>query len=204
MHASGRENAFRIVRAEPQNREACIWCPMQAYTQAFTPSDNVTLIIQSCEEKNFWDGLQDATNSILRPAVFFVKVVAALKFCLSSLFLAWVWVTNVLMSKHTSCSRCAGNSVLNAFQGIITASNCTQGLGRLAGNMKQLLPLQECLSHAEMLRLYHSAQAYIISSSSKAFDLWTLEAVAMGLQACYQECLACTFDDANSGTPSIS
>ena len=44
---------------------------------------------------------------------------------------------------------------------------------------------QTPLSHAEMLRLYRSANVYVSPFRSEGFGLGTLEAMALGLQACY-------------------
>ena len=44
---------------------------------------------------------------------------------------------------------------------------------------------QDPLSHAEMLRLYRSANVYVSPFRSEGFGLGTLEAMALGLQACY-------------------
>ncbi len=49
-----------------------------------------------------------------------------------------------------------------------------------------LADLQTSLSHAEMLRLYRSASVYVSSFRSEGFGLGTLEALALGLQACDQ------------------
>lgn len=46
--------------------------------------------------------------------------------------------------------------------------------------------VQTSLSHIDMLRLYRSANAYISPFRSEGFGLGTLEAMALGLQACYQ------------------
>lgn len=50
--------------------------------------------------------------------------------------------------------------------------------------------LQTSLSHAEMLRLYRSADVYVSSFRSEGFGLGTLEALALGLQARYQSITA--------------
>lgn len=44
--------------------------------------------------------------------------------------------------------------------------------------------LQDALSHAEMLRLFRSADVYVSPFRSEGFGLGTLEAMTMGLQAC--------------------
>ena len=49
-----------------------------------------------------------------------------------------------------------------------------------------IVDLQTSLSHAEMLRLYRSANVYVSSFRSEGFGLGTLEALALGLQASYQ------------------
>ena len=43
---------------------------------------------------------------------------------------------------------------------------------------------QEALSHAEMLRLYRSADVYVSPYRSEGFGLGTLEALTLGLQVC--------------------
>ena len=45
--------------------------------------------------------------------------------------------------------------------------------------------VQEALSHAEMLRLYRSADVYVSPYRSEGFGLGTLEALTLGLQVCY-------------------
>ncbi len=60
----------------------------------------------------------------------------------------------------------------------------------LQGKVNILTDVQEYLSHVEMLHLYRSAQVYVSPFRSEGFGLGTLEAMAMGLQACCSRALA--------------
>lgn len=44
--------------------------------------------------------------------------------------------------------------------------------------------MQEDLAHIDLLRLFRSAHVYVSPFRSEGFGLGTLEAMAMGLQAC--------------------
>ena len=63
-------------------------------------------------------------------------------------------------------------------------------LACLRCKVNNLTDVQEQLSHVEMLRLYRSAQVYVSPFRSEDFGLGTLEAMAMGLQACCSPVLA--------------
>ena len=52
---------------------ACL--PMQAYTEAFQPSDDVALIVHSSYGDHFWEQqLQDSMRNSSQPALLFFQV----------------------------------------------------------------------------------------------------------------------------------
>ena len=96
------------------------------------------------------------------------------------------------------------NKVLNACVLSMNKDSCYKTADAIVHPLK--LPVavsQTPLSHTEMLRLYRSASVYVSSFRSEGFGLGTLEAMALGLQACYLSIIAsanivyCTCTPAN-------
>ena len=77
---------------------------MQAYTQAFLPSDDVTLIVHSYE-KHLWDGLQNAMGNVSQPAVIVIQVFAALHLCLSMEAGMALYMAIFMYILQTECSK---------------------------------------------------------------------------------------------------
>ena len=139
---------------------------MQAYAEAFQPSDAVALIVHSSYGDHFWEQeLQDSMHNSSQPAVLFFQVGPC-----------------VLRSQHCRAACCR-----QKVQSALAESACHRLAQIFQGSLHAMSPdvhVQEALSHAEMLRLYRSADVYVSPYRSEGFGLGTLEALTLGLQVC--------------------
>ena len=168
---AGKSEAFliswsRVQRCWLGRSSLWPWLLVQAYIEAFQPSDDVALIVHSSYGDHFWEQeLQDSMQNSSQPAVLFFQVgpyILHTSVLQTGLSLLGVWSTLASLACH---------NLLRIFQGYPHA-------------MIPDVHAQEALSHAEMLRLYRSADVYVSPYRSEGFGLGTLEALTLGLQVC--------------------
>ena len=156
--------------------------------EAFQPSDDVALIVHSSYGDHFWEGeLRAAMSTASGPAVLFFQVPDS---------------SQMHKAPTQAMPACPSDKGV-LFSVNETRTAAIEQVTLVVHGLKILVAdTQTPLSHAEMLRLYRSANVYVSPFRSEGFGLGTLEAMALGLQACFwssiEICSPCTYTPSNA------